>query len=448
MAVKILTGDALDKLAELPDDSVHCVVTSPPYWGLRDYGIAGELGQERTVAEHLYTLLRVFREVWRVLKSDGVFWLNYGDCYVVRSRGGPKVNPGDIQATNKGSHQKLIYPVFDLPLKNLLLLGTQLALALQQPWLRCEHCKQTDHAQRWGRFPNGRKICPFCEKSMGVTVALPGWILRSECIWHKTNGMPESAKDRPTVAHEKVFLFAKQRVYYYDHRAVCSPMKRSTIERATRARKTERVVPGQKPHLGEAVALRPNRRDRQRGHERKHQGFNDRWDAMSKEEQQANGANLRNVWTIATEGYPGNHYATMPTALVELCIKAGTSEKGCCALCGTPWSRKMTKASGGAIGKSWHAHDEDLRKGNGMRVPGHGHGYRPAQTIGWTPTCHCKSGDPVPCTVLDPFGGPGTVGLVANRLGRDAILIELNPAYVEMARTRIQQDNPLFAEVR
>ncbi len=184
-----------------------------------------------------------------------------------------------------------------------------------------------------------------------------------------------------------------------------------------------------------AAAWNPRKSDKQRSHSRRHAGFNDRWDALSKEEQQATGANLRNVWTIPTFGFPGAHFATFPPKLVEPCIKAGTSEKGCCPECGTPWVRGIeVHDPDGRLGRSWH--DDD---------PGEG---RPIhRTSGWQPLCDCGAGDPAPCTVLDPFGGSGTVGMVADRLGRDAILIELNPDYAQMAERRIHGDAPLLADV-
>ncbi len=157
-------------------------------------------------------------------------------------------------------------------------------------------------------------------------------------------------------------------------------------------------------------------------HSRRHAGFNGRWDEMSKAEQEAMGANLRNVWTISTFGYPEAHFATFPPALVEPCIKAGTSEEGCCAACGSPFEHETA---------GFNRRLEAVHS-----------------SLGWQPRCVCDAGDPAPAVVLDPFAGAGTVGLVAARLvGRNAILIELNPEYAEMARRRIHEDAPLFADV-
>jgi len=169
------------------------------------------------------------------------------------------------------------------------------------------------------------------------------------------------------------------------------------------------------------------------------------------------GRNKRSVWTIATEPYRGAHFATYPTALVAPCVKAGTSERGCCALCGAPWKRVVAKTPvhviDGYRGK-WRSADPQasgrrmLASVRARRQAGqdHDHPFPAPKTVGWEPTCaHGK--DPVPCTVLDPFCGSGTTGLAALRLGRRFIGIELNPEYVEMARRRIAGDAPLNTEV-
>jgi hypothetical protein len=172
------------------------------------------------------------------------------------------------------------------------------------------------------------------------------------------------------------------------------------------------------------------------------------------------GRNARDVWTIASHPFPEAHFATFPPKLAETCILAGTSEMGACPSCGAPWARTTTKgepdeahraacgadASGGYAGKSTKNHDaagvqnaSDVKRRilDGLRK----------KTYGWQPTCECPPGDPVPCVVLDPFGGAGTVALVADRLGHDAVLIELNPEYIEITRRRITKDAGLFAEV-
>ena len=187
--------------------------------------------------------------------------------------------------------------------------------------------------------------------------------------------------------------------------------------------------------------------DKQRGHIRRHDGLTDRWDAMSKAEQQAGGSSLRNVWKIATQGFSAAHFATFPPKLVIPCIQAGTSEKGVCSECGAPWVRQTStsyvKSPGhgkGSITGRRDGGDEKTGYGGMPRVSRHD------QTTGWLPSCSCDA-PTQPATVLDPFAGAGTVGLVADRLGRDSVLIEISQEYAEMARERIHGSNPMFSGV-
>lgn len=304
MGVQILIGDARDRLKQLPDASVHCCVTSPPYFGLRDYGVEGQMGLEATPAEFVAGMVELFREVRRVLRDDGTLWLNLGDSY------GPN--------------------------KSKLLIPARVALAMQDD----------------------------------------GWILRQDNVWFKKRPMPESVRDRSTCAHEFVFHFAKSATYFYDSQAVRTPLAESSVSRLSQDVEGQRGsdrVPGKTNGSMKAVGG-----DKQRGHTRRHAGFNDRWDAMSKAEQMAQGANLKSVWHLAPPNFTGAHFATMPEELAETCILAGCPKGG---------------------------------------------------------------------TVLDPFGGAGTTGLVADRLGRNAILIELNPEYAAMAERRIAGDAGMFASV-
>ena len=280
MSVQILVGDCLDVLKELPDNSVHCCVTSPPYWGLRDYG--GEesmIGLEPTFEGHLENIVSVFREVRRVLRDDGTLWLNYGDAY---SSGNRKDSPGDSIggpfAEARGSKERRKMGEGIKP-KDLMLMPAQVALALRDD----------------------------------------GWFLRSEIVWHKPNPMPESVKDRPTSAHEKVFLFTKQEFYFYDAEAVKTEAKNSAddVRRLSQASLNHKSAPNEKNN-----GLRERKQD---------------------VEEVSHGANLRNVWPIPVHPLNEAHFATFPPALVEPCIKAGTSEAGCCKECGAPRIREYEK---------------------------------------------------------------------------------------------------------
>jgi DNA modification methylase len=249
----------------------------------------------------------------------------------------------------------------------------------------------------------------------------PGWYLRRDIIWAKKNCMPESCTDRPTTAHEYVFLLTKRARYFYDAEAIKEP---GTIPAGTKGAKGS----------AERFAI---------------EGVNSR----PPEYKIYDGTrNARSVWTIATKPFPEAHFATFAPELPERCILAGTSERGCCPACRAPWERVLDKVDTGRTQKMADGWDT----GEG----GHGTIHRAGReagktgvpvtvmvTIGWQPTCDCPPADPVPCVVLDPFSGAGTTALVADRLGRDAVNIELNPEYVAMQRTRIESDAGLFAQV-
>jgi DNA modification methylase len=330
----IHVGDVREVLPTLASDSVDCIVTSPPYWGLRDYGSDGQLGLEATPEEYVANLVDVFRELRRVLKPSGTCWLNLGDSYatgggaVGRAPGGGDQGERFIRAGMINTQPNRM-PIPGLKPKDLVGIPWRVAFALQAD----------------------------------------GWWLRSDIIWSKPNPMPESVTDRPTKAHEYLFLLTKSARYYYDAAAIRSPLLPTSLDRLAQdieGQTGSYRVPGKTNGTMKAVS----RTDKQRGHSRRHAGLNDRWDGMSREEQIAGGSNARSVWTIATHPYPGAHFAVFPPELPERCIKAGSPEGG---------------------------------------------------------------------VVLDPFAGSGTVGLVANRLSRRAILIDLNPAYLEQQMRRNAQ---------
>lgn len=367
MSARIINADVFEGLAQLPDESVHCVVTSPPYWGLRDYGtgkweggdpncdhlapaahgyapfetptlgpkrdgisaansahangvkrqqfkgtcgkcgaVKGDrqIGQEPTLAEHIQVMVDVFREVRRVPRSDGTLWLNYGDAY--------NASLGQRKTTDKAGPKQQSRCDANFKPKDLMLMPSRIAIALQDD----------------------------------------GWWVRSKIIWHKPNPMPESVTDRPTSSYEEILLLTKSGRYFYDAEAVKEP-----IADPSRAGK---------------IAGGKGRKDAEYGnaHGDVHRGA---LGGLITETR-----NLRNVWTIATQPYKGAHFATFPQKLAETCIKAGCPEGG---------------------------------------------------------------------TVLDPFGGSGTTGIVADRIGRNAILIELSAKYSRAAEARIKSDAPLFADV-
>lgn len=301
--ITILQGDVVEQLRTLPDQSVHCVVTSPPYWGLRDYGVDGQIGLEKTPEEYVAKMVEVFREVKRVLRDDGTLWLNLGDSYGGQC-GNTHSKPNNLsnsekQKSNCGSWQievnrrnEVIKP------KDLCGIPWRVAFALQYPDYTCNGCGETHHSSEWGKFPNGRLICPSCELSKGHSI-IPGWYLRSDIIWSKPNPMPESVTDRPTKAHEYIFLLTKQARYYYDADAVREKYLDSSIERLKQGFNMNGLNPAALATKNPAV---------------KAQGII---------EPNPAGRNRRTVWEIATQPTPEAHFATFPEALVEPCIKAG-----------------------------------------------------------------------------------------------------------------------------
>jgi DNA modification methylase len=319
---RIFVGDTLEVLKTFPDEFVDCVITSPPYWGLRDYGVEGQLGQEETPEEYVEKLVLIFREVKRVLKDTGTFWLNLGDTY--------------------------------LPNKNLAGIPWRVALALQSD----------------------------------------GWILRQDIIWAKSNPMPESITDRCTRSHEHIFLLSKSPNYYFDSEAIReeTPNKKN--------------IPTDIPE------------DTTIGH------------------------NKRDVWWVSVKPFKGAHFATFPKDLIEPMVLAGCPEF-ICNKCGTPRERiidssridtqpgirKTGEKSGSDKDPHKRMHNSDLERYKQQIV------YR---TVGWT-DCGCNAGFESGI-VLDPFMGAGTTAVVAKKLGRHYIGIELNPEYVKIANERIAME--------
>ena len=333
MSYRIIEDDALSSLRGLADESVQTCITSPPYWGLRDYGSDGQLGLEATPDEYVANLVVVFREVRRVLRDDGTLWLNLGDCFCSAPRGSDN-GWEKSRLTNPGTQQKM------------------------------QRRAGSDHRVFPGLKPKDLVGIPWL---VAFALRADGWYLRSDIIWAKPNPMPESVTDRPTKAHEYLFLLTKGPRYFYDADAIRDPAtyegpngtqllpyaqgfgRRTPEQEAERRVKRRTVRPGIDTNGGG-------------------QGNG----AMS---YPAHSRNKRSVWTVATQPFPGAHFATFPPKLIEPCVLAGSAE-----------------------------------------------------------------GD----TVLDPFAGAGTTGLVTLRHNREFIGIELNPDYAQMARDRIHDDAPLL----
>lgn len=525
----------------LRDKSVQTCVTSPPYYGLRDYGVSGQLGLEPTHQEYMDNTVLWAREVRRVLRDDGTFWLNIGDSY--NGSGGPGSQYDNKHAAGlKGTFKKYDNPnkkQMGFKPKDLMMVPHRIAIALQED----------------------------------------GWVIRSEIIWNKPNPMPESVTDRPTKSHEQIFMFSKGKrtpgivpvsmtrenamwlaalidgegsICFQENTSkrakfptfsVRLSISNTCIELLERAqeitgmrkprhydtsvnkkvyqwqltnKKAASVIAAVYPYLiakreqailGMAMHV-ANQRHKTRNKPTTEKEYQYKksisencsninrgreydisfvkmpkisrwtsqpyyWDADAIREEKApvtvqdprgneqgrrrdrqfpggpsvggtnlggptGGRNKRSVWTITTKPYPGAHFATFPPEIPEICIKAGTSEKGVCPVCGNGWVREV-KTSGGTIGESWHNHQDDLGRGHrggdqGNKAADLYKTYK-REFVGWNPTCDHDE-EPVPAIVLDPFSGSGTTIMVANALGRKGIGIDLSWDYLQLARER------------
>ena len=428
----ILQGDSIEVMRGMEPESVHCCVTSPPYWGLRNYGVAGAYGLEPTLEEYIANMVTVFREVRRVLRKDGTLWLNLGDAYASNpsnGRGGGSTLDGGAPHLSGANRDGA-----GLKPKDLVGLPWRVAFALQAD----------------------------------------GWWLRSEIVWHKLNPMPESVTDRPTRAHEYVFLLSKSgSSTYWTHRDGMGARQQPQPDYRYIHKDTGQELPELPPgmlgpgwkrinlwcghdYFYDADSIRePNSQgtvERYNAGPWHHEPrrYQDSEHGGAARQATLMGANKRTVWSIATQSYKGSHFATFPEKLIEPCILAGTSERGVCGVTGDPWERVVERrfmpqddvsAEKGVKGAG---NQKPMDASNGWE--GFPRGTTDSITTGWRPTCD-HDADPVPSVVLDPFCGSGTTGVVALRHGRSFIGIELNPEYIGMARKRIIGDAPLLNTV-
>lgn len=437
-------GDVLAELAKMPDRSVQCCVTSPPYWGLRDYGtatweggdpecdhrsptmregrneeratLAGsvatnaaqlrlaarsacgkcgakridqQIGLEETPEAYVDRMVAVFREVRRVLRDDGTCWVNMGDGY--NGIGGPgKQNGGPIGPTAatavEGTPGKRIHG-----LKSKDLIG--------MPWM------------------------------LAFALRADGWYLRQDIIWHKPSPMPESCRDRCTKAHEYIFLLSKRERYYYDAEAIKEKTSGTANARGSGVNPKAR---GYKTPDGWDTGAGGHGSFHRNGREKGKQ--NESYSAAVVGV--LTDRNRRSVWKVASQPFKGAHFATFPPKLIEPCILAGSSPQAC-PHCGAPWQRQTSRK------KLKRSRPNDLTKRTGENGTGN---YAPntvagveVQTLGWEPTCKCENNDGSgKSVVLDPFAGSGTTLMVAVEHGRHGLGIELNPKYAEMAHKRME----------
>jgi len=332
--VTLMCGDALEETRLLPSGSIQTIVTSPPYYGLRDYGTEGQMGAEDTVEGYVAGMVALFRELRRTLADDGTLWLNLGDSYATRwgsTRTRSKIDPFDTDRSRRPLPAGTVA-------KNLLLIPARVALALQDD----------------------------------------GWILRSEIIWAKPNPMPESVTDRPAKSHETIYLFAKSHSYYYDAAAVAEPVTQSTLDRLSQNVEAQagsiRANGGAKTNGTMKAVGGKSWRDREYDQSMLPAGMQQngkKGRPIGSVDPGLETRNRRTVWTVPTVPFSEAHFAVYPPELIRPCVLAGS-----------------------------------------------------------------RPGD----TVLDPFSGSGTTGMVATQEGRKYIGFDLNPEYLDLSlRTRFAQ---------
>lgn len=411
----ITRADALTFLKGLPDDLVNCIITSPPYYGLRDYEADGQLGLEADLDSFIAGMVTLFEEARRVLRPDGTLWLNMGDSYAGSGKG-PEGNIGAGKTHRNLADQSGGRVPAGLKPKDLMGVPWRLALALQSA----------------------------------------GWWLRSDIVWSKPNPMPGSYTDRPTSAHEYVFLMTKRGQYWYDNDAIREAHQRPELQGKAFASGKVGTPAGMHAWSADKREYHPLGRNRLDVWEIPVQGSTWKYcaacgryyDGALRQSIRKQTVKIGGDWTEVEICLCGeytawiDHFATFPDALVDPCIQAGCPPR-VCDMCGAPWTRVMEKEY---LSDRDYTSSEEGRytRGRGRNVTRMGDGVV-GRTVGFEPSCDC--GGPTRAgIVLDPFMGSGTVALRARALGRHFLGCDISPAYVDVAQKRLAVPHtpPLF----
>lgn len=395
------TGDSLEWVERLPRRSVHCCVSSPPYYALRDYGVEGQIGLEQTPEEYIDKLVRVFRGVRRAMHPCGQLWLNLGDSYA----------SGEI-----GRHDKKS--------------GTNTGGVTSGPGIKGHGEKRRSYRPDTGCKPKDLIGIPWMA---AFALRADGWYLRQAMPWIKRSCLPESVTDRPATACEMVFLLTRCSEYYFDMSAV---KRKGRTEWAG----TD-MIPGRKYSQEESTvptaaggASRNNRTSEKKSD--RHFRNTDFWfDSVGMLIQ---GRDILG-FDVGSARHTGEHTAVMPESLVSPCILAGTSRKGVCSVCGNPMV-PVTESERVATRPGTNTKCTGVSMVDGNRDPQRH--VTSTRIVAWEPTCECPGRTWVKPVVIDPFTGAGTTGAVAVRLGRRFIGGELSPKYAAGARKRIGNIDP------
>jgi len=376
---KIIQGDTLKVLKTLPDEIINCCVTSPPYWSLRDYGVEGQLGLEKTFEEYINKLCNIFDEVKRVLRKDGTIWVNLGDSY-----NGNKT--GNTNGTYKNRIDK------------------------SKSWANSDSFKKAEQD-----IP-AKSLCLIPQR-FAIEMVNRGWILRNTIIWHKPNCMPSSAKDRFTVDFEYLYFFTKSKKYWFEqqlepHKEVSIKARNSKLNQTTNIGASRSAVNVQMGNESRGNRFIPE-----------------------------GGKNKRAVWTITTKPFKEAHFATFPEDLIATPIKAGCP-RYVCKKCGKArekiFETNNPKGISGRAGTPMVSKGiVDTFDGKQIIEPGHSSTVYSSAVYKGLTNCGCNAGFE-PGIVLDPFMGAGTTAKVALKQGKKYLGIELKQEYIDMANKRIK----------